>query len=1134
MRTIKRRRLDNTNDVEIECSSLLDEQSSAKQSLSPLNNHPSQQQQQESLPDDQNVSSGSSPPSTTTTATTTTNETDNFKTPLPVSNDHFGIRRKSNRILSLKRLNQSQQQNSNLVTSSTSDHNDLQQQAQISECDQSNNISAVDPSNQKPNQASNISSTALNNNVTTSNSSSSTTNATGTNSQNSNSGKSLRKIQAWTEDDIRWFFEALGEHGKDFPHIQSYIASRCEKKGIASELIKNYEQVRHFYYRMWHKISQLLKISSDVEKGVQEIYGLINYGEIWKKFGSKVDCRLNVSLQQLVDYGYTVVKMKGKNVRIRTPVCNALKKIHNIDNKINKPATQPSMPKEIGIELIPATNADWIRVHSIAQNPRLRTRLGMQQRLSTLICYLEKRWNANRIRSSVSDSSIDQSDSNNNDKCRLRLRARNSSRLCDVTLKSTANSISYHSYRSTTHGIGQIDLSLSAYMKNMFNDTNSGLMKKSKMNKKSAAAKKSTTTTTTDLPVSKDSNNECDTKDVKDDNGKDDPQQPVDLFKLLDSMNEELEISPNHMNDTKNDLSYSDKWKNTFEHQDSIDTTITNSNVDDEDIRLPEPPANQTLAQWLAGGDIDDDDNNDEDDGGGGGGSNVNKPMMNDDLDCDNESMKNISDNDHHSIKIVDPSKTTTSTNRKQRSQEMMTETVQLLTAEQARIGWTMNEGKAVTIGELYLLFCQPEKIILEYTWIIDDDPSTVCDNESIQPKPLNILQKFLIAANMTLMSYKKSTCNSTVSTSSNSRKRQANKNLTTTTTTTTNANHQQSSSQLLSNIIQETILNDCPNQEQSSNCVNGDDDGKNSKQSIDAKSGQLSSSSSSKSNHQKSCSITNENVNEKIKTTKNNRTTAVCVDDPHKVDEVLKELKIRGRRFGKPVNKFMYNHHPSKILNMNGNNRISQPPHQQQQSTSKSSTVLLKVRASNLRQSADSTTTSIPKQIVLTATTNDVIKNSEKSSSVLIPIQLETAKSSSSTIDSNDSTTYLQLMPSTQNLSIQTNTIVASKELDKTNEWFSNSNHNDDVGRSFLFPNNGDYDGGGYDQHSIQSSSMVKMLNETLDEPVTVPTFASALPTDIIETHMNTFAEDNSIDLMAKFADLAEQITSTDHNGKL
>ena len=97
-------------------------------------------------------------------------------------------------------------------------------------------------------------------------------------------GKSLRKNQVWTEDHTRWFFEALCEvcdlisslgknsiliiylfqHGKDFNHIQAYIAARCEKKGISSDMIKNYEQVRHYYYRMWHKISQMLKISNGI------------------------------------------------------------------------------------------------------------------------------------------------------------------------------------------------------------------------------------------------------------------------------------------------------------------------------------------------------------------------------------------------------------------------------------------------------------------------------------------------------------------------------------------------------------------------------------------------------------------------------------------------------------------------------------------------------------------------------------------------------------------------------------------------------------------------------------------------------------------------------------------------------
>lgn len=46
----------------------------------------------------------------------------------------------------------------------------------------------------------------------------------------------------------------------------SYIAARCEKKGIPAESIKNYEQVRHYYYRMWHKISQMLKISNGIKQ----------------------------------------------------------------------------------------------------------------------------------------------------------------------------------------------------------------------------------------------------------------------------------------------------------------------------------------------------------------------------------------------------------------------------------------------------------------------------------------------------------------------------------------------------------------------------------------------------------------------------------------------------------------------------------------------------------------------------------------------------------------------------------------------------------------------------------------------------------------------------------------------------
>lgn len=73
--------------------------------------------------------------------------------------------------------------------------------------------------------------------------------------------KSSRKWEGWTEDDTKWFFVALSEHGKDFQSIQAYMVQKSEKKGLPSDLIKNREQVRHYYYRTWHKINPFLNIS---------------------------------------------------------------------------------------------------------------------------------------------------------------------------------------------------------------------------------------------------------------------------------------------------------------------------------------------------------------------------------------------------------------------------------------------------------------------------------------------------------------------------------------------------------------------------------------------------------------------------------------------------------------------------------------------------------------------------------------------------------------------------------------------------------------------------------------------------------------------------------------------------------
>ncbi|XP_023214162.1 protein cramped-like, partial [Centruroides sculpturatus] len=72
--------------------------------------------------------------------------------------------------------------------------------------------------------------------------------------------KTRRTWELWSVEDKNAFFEALCEYGKDFESIQSYIAQRSRKKGVSPNMIKNKDQVRHFYYRTWHKISKYLDI----------------------------------------------------------------------------------------------------------------------------------------------------------------------------------------------------------------------------------------------------------------------------------------------------------------------------------------------------------------------------------------------------------------------------------------------------------------------------------------------------------------------------------------------------------------------------------------------------------------------------------------------------------------------------------------------------------------------------------------------------------------------------------------------------------------------------------------------------------------------------------------------------------
>ncbi|XP_071648430.1 protein cramped [Temnothorax longispinosus] len=200
--------------------------------------------------------------------------------------------------------------------------------------------------------------------------------------------KSLkRSCELWSMEDKNTFFKALNEYGKDFDALQSYFLSQGKKRGLSDVMIKNKEQIRHFYYRTWLKISKHLKFSEDVKKTSQELYGLINYGELRRKL-PRIHEKVHLRLNELVYWGSTQVRLRGKTMRIKTPICRALRKLNQLEDW----QEEIKLPSRITIELRPRNNMAWWQVQAASMNPRVRTLLPIQRRLSSLLIFLQQRW----------------------------------------------------------------------------------------------------------------------------------------------------------------------------------------------------------------------------------------------------------------------------------------------------------------------------------------------------------------------------------------------------------------------------------------------------------------------------------------------------------------------------------------------------------------------------------------------------------------------------------------------------------------------------------------------------------------------------------------------------------------------
>lgn len=72
---------------------------------------------------------------------------------------------------------------------------------------------------------------------------------------------------------------------------------------------------------------------ADIKKHAQELYALINYGEMRKKLVF-VNAKACMKLKELVYHGSVSIRVKGKNIRIKTPSCKALRQLNQMEGKV--------------------------------------------------------------------------------------------------------------------------------------------------------------------------------------------------------------------------------------------------------------------------------------------------------------------------------------------------------------------------------------------------------------------------------------------------------------------------------------------------------------------------------------------------------------------------------------------------------------------------------------------------------------------------------------------------------------------------------------------------------------------------------------------------------------------------------
>ncbi|XP_030568090.1 protein cramped [Drosophila novamexicana] len=192
----------------------------------------------------------------------------------------------------------------------------------------------------------------------------------------------------WTNLERNCFFDALNEYGKDFEAVANCINAKLKRRNTSTDYsFKTKDQVRQHYYQTYHKIGKYVRFTDELKKLAQELYTLINYGEMRRKLQFLSEKHF-MKLKQLIYQGHITVRCKGKNIRIKTPSCKALRRLNQLDDTLE----DIRLPSKIEVLVNPANIEAFGRVQALAQNPRSRVIVPLHKKLFSFIKMFQYKW----------------------------------------------------------------------------------------------------------------------------------------------------------------------------------------------------------------------------------------------------------------------------------------------------------------------------------------------------------------------------------------------------------------------------------------------------------------------------------------------------------------------------------------------------------------------------------------------------------------------------------------------------------------------------------------------------------------------------------------------------------------------